>query len=128
LDQLFPFIRRFYAHPSPLYFLEASRHGDLIVISFESGTRQGDPLGGMLFALVHFHALHPTAVTHPTCVFPSLANDMHLIDPTLDVSPFFAIIGKIWRIKTFSASNKVCHLVSTRVKPVYITSSKFPYT
>jgi hypothetical protein len=127
LDQLFPFIRHFFACPSPLYFLEASRHGDLIVISSEFGTRQGDPLGGVLFALVHFCALRPTAITHPACVFPSLANDTHIVDPTLNVLPFFGIIGKIWCIKTFSASNKVCHLVSTKVKPIYITSSKFPY-
>jgi hypothetical protein len=38
LDQLFPFIRQFYAHPSLLYFLEVSKHGDIIVISFEFGT------------------------------------------------------------------------------------------
>ncbi len=33
LDQFFPFVQQFYAHPSPLYFLEAFRHEDLIVIS-----------------------------------------------------------------------------------------------
>ncbi len=32
-----------------------------------------------MFTLVHFCVLHPTLVTHPTCVFPSLANDNHII-------------------------------------------------
>ncbi len=36
LYEFFPFVRRFYTHPSPLYFSEASRHGDLTIISFES--------------------------------------------------------------------------------------------
>jgi hypothetical protein len=38
LDQFFPFVRQFYAHPFPYYFLEASRQRDLSIISFESGT------------------------------------------------------------------------------------------
>jgi hypothetical protein len=38
LDQLFPFVCQFYAHPFPLYFLEAFRQGDLTIISFEFGT------------------------------------------------------------------------------------------
>jgi hypothetical protein len=32
LDKLFPFVRWFYACPSPLYFSKVSRHRDLIVI------------------------------------------------------------------------------------------------
>jgi len=43
----------------------------------------------MLFALIHFHVLHPIAATHPTCVFPSLANDMHIVGFALDVLSFF---------------------------------------
>jgi hypothetical protein len=69
--------------------LEAFRHKDLIVISFEFSTQHGDPLGGMLFALVHFRALHFTATTHLTCVFPSLADDTHMIGFALDVLPIF---------------------------------------
>jgi hypothetical protein len=36
----------------------------------------------MLFALTHLCTFHPTATTHPTCVFPSLANDTHIVGPT----------------------------------------------
>jgi hypothetical protein len=69
--------------------LEAFKHKDFIVISSESSTQHGDPLGVVLFALAHFRALHSIATTHLTCVFPSLANDTHMIGPTLDVLPIF---------------------------------------
>jgi hypothetical protein len=39
LDQFFPFVQRFSAHPSPLYIFYISRHEDLIIISFELGTQ-----------------------------------------------------------------------------------------
>jgi len=73
---------------TPLYFLKASGHGDFIVISSEFGTRQGDPLGGVLFALVHLCVLHRIVTTHPTCVFLSLVDDTHIVVATSDVLPF----------------------------------------
>jgi hypothetical protein len=39
LDHPVPFVHWFYARPSPLCFSEASRHGDLTLISSESGTQ-----------------------------------------------------------------------------------------
>ncbi len=39
LDQFFPFVRQFYACPSPLYFPQVFQHGDLIIISSELGTQ-----------------------------------------------------------------------------------------
>jgi hypothetical protein len=32
-----------------------------------------------LFILAHLHVLHPIIVAHLICVFPSLANDMHIV-------------------------------------------------
>jgi hypothetical protein len=43
----------------------------------------------MLFALTHLRVLCPTTTTHPTCVFPSLVDDTHMVGPTLDVVPCF---------------------------------------
>jgi len=43
----------------------------------------------MLFALAHFRALCPIVATHPTCVFPSLVDDMHIIGLASDVLPIF---------------------------------------
>jgi hypothetical protein len=31
---------------------------------------------------------------------------------------FFMITGIVWCIRTFNATNKVCHLISTRVRPI----------
>ncbi len=44
-------------------------------------------MGGMLFLLVHFCVLCPIVTTYFTYVFPSLANDTHIVGPTLDVVP-----------------------------------------
>ncbi len=78
-------------------------------------------MGGMFFALVHFCALRLIATTHPTCVFPSLAYDTHIVGHALDVLFFCDYI------KTFSAIDKVCCMVSIRVRPIYITSFRLSY-
>ncbi len=43
----------------------------------------------MLFVLTQFHVFRPIATTHPTCVFPSLADDTHIEGPTSNVVPMF---------------------------------------
>jgi hypothetical protein len=43
----------------------------------------------MLFILACFPAFHLVVTAHPTCVFPSLVVDMHIIGPALDVVLFF---------------------------------------
>jgi hypothetical protein len=48
-----------------------------------------DPLGGTLFALAHLCVLCPTIVAHPTCIFPFLADDTHMVSFALDVVPMF---------------------------------------
>jgi hypothetical protein len=45
------------------------------------GTRQGDLLGGALFTLTHFRALHSTTNHFPSYIFPSITNDIHIIGP-----------------------------------------------
>jgi len=62
---------------------------DFTLISSQSDTQQGEPLGGVLFTLTHFCIFRPIATTHLTCVFPLLVSDMHIICPTLDVLPIF---------------------------------------
>jgi hypothetical protein len=88
LDWFFIFVCQFYARPSPLYFLKVSKHKDLIVIS-KFGTQHGDPLGGMLFALVHLHVLCPTVAIHLTCVFRSLVDDTHIVGRASNMVPIF---------------------------------------
>jgi hypothetical protein len=43
----------------------------------------------MLFALAHFRALYPIAIARPTCVFPSLVGDTHIVGLASDVLPIF---------------------------------------
>ncbi|KAL2643240.1 hypothetical protein R1flu_010827 [Riccia fluitans] len=89
LDQLFPFVHSFYARRSPLYFSHCSCEDEVSLLSSESGTCQGDPLGGALFALAHLHALRIVASKHSLCLFPSLADDTHIVGPFEAVVPAF---------------------------------------
>ncbi|KAL2613014.1 hypothetical protein R1flu_024706 [Riccia fluitans] len=81
LDQLFPFVLSFYACRLPLCFSHCSREDEVSLLSSELGTRQGDPLDGALFALAHLRALRTTASEHPLCLFPSLADNTHIVGP-----------------------------------------------
>jgi hypothetical protein len=65
-------------------------------------------LGRVLFTLAHFCALPPTATAHPTCVFPSLVDDMHIVGHASNVVPFFVIITRIYNIRAFNAADEVC--------------------
>ncbi len=56
--QLIPFVCALYAFESPLFHNHHNREGNVILLPSTMGTRQGDPLGGALFTLVHFRALH----------------------------------------------------------------------
>lgn len=85
LQALIPFVRGFYALESPLLYSHQELTGEYTLISSAEGTRQGDPLGGPLFAMAHFTALRATAVAHPTCLFPSLSDDTHIIGPPADI-------------------------------------------
>jgi hypothetical protein len=50
-----------------------------MVIPSTMGTCQSDPLGGALFALTHFKALHFTISNFLSYLFPSITNDNHII-------------------------------------------------
>ncbi len=50
------------------------------------GTCQGDLLGVVLFALAHFRALYFTTINFPSCLFPSIIDETHIIRPPSIVS------------------------------------------
>jgi len=60
-------------------------HSHFIIIRYM--TR--GPLGGALFALVHFYAFCLTTLAHPTCVYPSLVDDTRIVGPTLNMVHVF---------------------------------------
>jgi hypothetical protein len=51
--------------------------------------KQGDPLGGLLFALAHYQTFLKTITQAPKCVFPSLVDDMHIVGIVSEVVPTF---------------------------------------
>ncbi len=77
--QLITFFCAFYAFDSPMFYNHHNHEGDVIVIPFTMGTYRGDPLGGALFALAHFKALHFIVSHFSSCLFPSIVDDTHII-------------------------------------------------
>jgi hypothetical protein len=69
--QFIPFVRAFYAFESPLFYNHRNCEGEIIMIPSTMGTYQGDPLGGALFVLAHFRALHFIASCFFKILFPS---------------------------------------------------------
>jgi hypothetical protein len=84
--QLIPFVCAFYAFESPLFYSHYNREGDVIVNPFAMGTHGGDLVGGAPFTVAHFRALH-SAISHfPSCIFPSIIVDTHIINLPFIVS------------------------------------------
>jgi hypothetical protein len=59
---------------------------EVTIIESSLGTRQGDHLRGPLFVLAHYQASLKTIVRAFSCVFPSLANDTHVVGPMSEIT------------------------------------------
>jgi hypothetical protein len=68
-----------FMHMSLLYFIVIVIVKVVTIIPFTMGTHQDDPLGGTLFVLAHFRALHSTTNHFPSFLFPFIADDIHII-------------------------------------------------
>jgi hypothetical protein len=84
--QFIPFVHAFYAFEFPLFYNHHNRESDVTVIPFAMGTYQGDPLGGPLCTFTHFGVLHIITSHFLFCLFPSIANNIHIIVPLSIVS------------------------------------------
>jgi hypothetical protein len=84
--QFIPFVHTFYAFESPLFNNHHNHEGDVIVIPSTMGIYQGDPLGGALFTLAHFSTLRSITNCFPSCVFPSIIDSIHIINPPSIIS------------------------------------------
>jgi hypothetical protein len=84
--QFIPFVCAFYAFESPLFYNHHNCEGNIIIIPSIMGTWQGGPLGGALFILAHLRALCSIANHFRSYVFPSIADDSHIIGPPSTVS------------------------------------------
>jgi hypothetical protein len=81
INQLILFVRAFYAFEYLLFYNHRNHESNLIIIPSAMKTYQGNPWGGggALFALFQFRALHSTISNFPSRLFPSIANDIHII-------------------------------------------------
>jgi hypothetical protein len=84
--QIISFAHAFYAFESPLFYSHHNCEDNATIIPFPMGTHQGDPLGETLFALAHFRALCSIANHFPLCLFPSIADDNHIMGPPSIIS------------------------------------------
>jgi hypothetical protein len=81
--QLIPFVSAF---EFPFFYSHCNLEDDVTIIPFAMGIHQGELLGGALFVLAHFRALRSTINHFPSCLFPSIVNDIHIISPLSIVS------------------------------------------
>jgi hypothetical protein len=84
--QLIPFVHASYAFESPLFYSHHNHEGDVTIIPSAMGTHESDPLGGATITLTHFRALRSITSYFPSCLFPSIVNDTHIIGPPSIVS------------------------------------------
>ncbi len=79
MANIVPFTKLFYGVHFFLYFQHGQHEEGVIIIESCLGMKQGDPLGGPLFALTHCRAFLKTITQAPKCVFPSLVDDTHIV-------------------------------------------------
>ena len=77
-----------YGSPSALWYKDAPQSVHRIWSC--TGTRQGDPLAGALFALGHIRAIQRTHAAHETVFLPSIADDTFLLGPLDAVKEAYA--------------------------------------
>ena len=80
-------VRLLYGNETDLFYPLADQTVHRVASS--TGTRQGDPLGGPLFMLGHSRALKAVSAKFPEVLFPSLADDTHILGPGHLVGPAF---------------------------------------
>lgn len=90
--ELLPFFRCFYAEPSRLLLRRDS--GEWELLESQTGSRQGDPLAGFLFALAYHRPLSATHAAFPDVQLPSYADDTHIVgQPARAVQAFEHLQG-----------------------------------
>ncbi|GAQ91995.1 protein with reverse transcriptase-like domain [Klebsormidium nitens] len=86
--ELLPFFCCFYAEPSRLLLGRDS--GDWELLQSSTGSWQGDPLAGFLFALAYHRPLSATCAAFPDVQLPSYADDTHIVGAPARAAEAFA--------------------------------------
>ncbi len=124
--QFIPFVRALYAFKFFLFYNHRNCENDFTIIPFAMGTHQGDPLGGPLFVLTHFRALSSIVNHFPSCLFPSIVDDTHIISPPLVVSFAYGHFQTKFRAIVLSIQPHKCVAWSpSGLTPNFNTPSQF---
>jgi len=73
--QFIPFLCLFYAIESPLYYSQHKHESNVIIIPSTMGTHQATPRKGTI------RSLFSTTKCFPSCLFPIIIDDIHIIGP-----------------------------------------------
>jgi hypothetical protein len=77
---IYPFLCVFYAIESPLYYNQPKHESNVIIIPSTMGTHQATPRKGTI------RSLFSTTKCFPSCLFPFIIDDIHIIGPLSIVS------------------------------------------
>jgi hypothetical protein len=69
-----------------MFYSHHNHEGEVMIIPCIMETYQNDPLKSALFALTHFRTLHSIASHFPSCLFPYIVDDIHIIGPLSIIS------------------------------------------
>jgi hypothetical protein len=89
LASIIPFTKLFYGIHSSLYYQHEQYVEGVTIIESSSSMKQGDPLGRPLFVLAHYQAFLKTIAWAPNYIFPSLANNIHIVGLMSEITHAF---------------------------------------
>ena len=116
LQQLIPYARAQYGNPTPLWYKDGPRSVHRILS--RTGTRQGDPLAGALFALGHLRALKNTRATNPRCFLPTIADDTYILGPVDAVEgAYVKFVEETHKLALQVKPSKCCQFVQEGASP-----------
>jgi hypothetical protein len=122
LVNIVPYTKFFYSVHSCLYYQHGRHVKGVTIIESYLGMRQGDPLRGPLFILAHYRAFIKTITRTPNYIFPSLADDIHIMGLMSQITHTFdhlltqlTLVGlkvkvskcKLWNSSKISPSIKI---------------------
>ncbi len=89
LVSIIPFIRLFYGIHFFLHYQHEQHEEGVTIIKSSSSMKQGNLLKGFLFSLIHYGTFLKTITQAPNYVFPSLADDTHIMSFMNKIVPAF---------------------------------------
>ncbi len=110
--QLIPYV---YAFEFSFFLSNCNCESNVKVILSTTGTHEGDPLGYALFVLTHLKVLCFIINRFLSCLFPSIIDDNHIINPLSIVSFIYEHSQtNFFTIKNVQHCHPLpCHLILT---------------